>query len=77
MFLQSDIDKLNQLHQDINNHTENSTYDLIFLWETLPKKIWHYYNHTPNGFDNKTWASVLIVLKHWEKSKNLTDKTAS
>lgn len=77
MFLQSDIDKLNQLHYDINNRTENSTYDLIFLWETLPKEIWHYYNHTSVGFDNKTWTGVLIVLKHWEKSKNLIDETVS
>jgi hypothetical protein len=54
MFLQSDIDKLNKLHQDINNRTENSIYDLIYLWEYLPKDIWSHYNQTSEGFNNET-----------------------
>lgn len=77
MFSDSDIAKLNQLHQDIINRTENSIPDLILYWEILPREIWTYYNHTTQGFDNKTWTNVLIILKHWKKHKDLDNDCIS
>lgn len=67
MFLQSDIDKINNLQDLIKTRNPNCNATLITLWETLPKGIWHYYNNTSEGFDNLTWTACLIVLKKWKK----------
>ena len=77
MFLQSDIDTLNQLHKDIINRKENSIYDLIYLWEHLPKDIWHYYNQTSEGFNKETRTKILIILKHWDITKDSTNDCLS
>lgn len=69
MFSQLHLDRIRHLQYKIQNKEEGTYKDLIQLWETLPRNIWHYYNATNEGFDNRTWTACLMVISKWERFK--------